>query len=194
MGEGAQPTDGGARACIPSWRSEATDTAVPSCRWPFSATSPGAAELGGRGSGATGAVHKGQCCTSSPGLVLPGVSSRHPLQRPTPMVSRPGSVSRTIIDNAGGNTKLLSSATKASHVAVARQHPRQGAVRSLLSSRSLIRLTNRAFCVGRFTAPGPERAGPDHLVPRPARHKRAANPPAGGVCGAGTVAGEALRR
>ncbi len=69
--------------------------------------------LGGRGSGAAGTVHNGQCCTSSPGLALPGTS---PGQWPQKGISRPGSF-RTKIESAAGNRTLPSNTTKASQVA-----------------------------------------------------------------------------
>jgi len=50
------------------------------------------------------------------------------------------------------------------------------------------------LCAGRFTAPRPEHAGPDHLALRPARHKHAANPSAAAVCRVVPVPDEALRR
>ena len=55
-------------------------------------------------------------------------------------------------------------------------------------------VTNRAFFPCRSTATRPEHAGPDHSVPRPARHKRAADPPAARVWGVGMAPGEVLLR
>jgi hypothetical protein len=97
--------------------------------------------LGGRGSGAAGTVHNGQCCTSSPDLVFPGASLGPTPQRPTPGMSRPGSF-RTKVESAAGNRMLPSNATNASQLAPARRH----ACKRSSSGECVIRSSNRAFC------------------------------------------------
>ena len=104
-------------------------------------------KAGARGSCAAGIVHKGQCFTNSPGLVLSGALPRHPSQSSRRGVLLRASIRSTIVESAPGESKLPSNATKASQAAVARRRWCAHAMRSRSPSGGcLIRSTNRHVC------------------------------------------------